>query len=149
MSSAEMASLHDVYEGLDNEEECHKTEYILQFLWHDLTSAIDIVGPYFTLSGSFEAQQLNSFVTKTMLLFVQHGFCIHGLLCDGASSNLALLKQLCNHKKGNDLSSPFLYLLLMVRKWISLFAHPTRYILIIFYLDERILFLAEEYGCFV
>lgn len=107
MSSAEMPSLRDVYEGLDDDKECHKTEYVLQFLWRDLTSAFDVVGPYFTLSGSIEAQQLHSFVTKTMLLFVQHGFRIHGLLCDGASSNLALLKQLCNHKKGDDLSSPF------------------------------------------
>lgn len=26
MSSIEMSSLHDVYEGLDNEEGCYKTE---------------------------------------------------------------------------------------------------------------------------
>lgn len=46
MSSVDMASLHDVYEGLDEEEGCHKTEYMLQFLWRDISSHFDVVGPY-------------------------------------------------------------------------------------------------------
>jgi hypothetical protein len=37
-STSDMASLHDVSEGIDDEEECHKTDYILQFMWRDLTS---------------------------------------------------------------------------------------------------------------
>lgn len=72
-----------------------------------MTSDFDVVGPYFPLAGSIEAQQLHSFVTKTMLVFTQYGFSIHGLVCDGASSNLTLLKQLCNHEKGDDLTSPY------------------------------------------
>ena len=53
MSSTEIASPHDVYEGLD-EEELHKTEYMLQFPWNDIVSDFD-VGPYFSLPGSIEA----------------------------------------------------------------------------------------------
>ena len=68
MSSSDMASLHDIYDGLD-EEECQKTEYMLQVLWRDLSSNFDVIGPYFTLSRTIEAQQLHSFVMKTMLLF--------------------------------------------------------------------------------
>lgn len=56
MSSSEMASLHDIYDSFNEEEECQKTEYILQFLWRDLSSNFDAIGPYFTLSGSIEAQ---------------------------------------------------------------------------------------------
>jgi hypothetical protein len=102
-----MSSLHDVYQGLDDEEECHKTEYVLQFLWRDITSNFDVIGPYFTLPGSIEAQQLYSYVMKSMLALNQYGFIICALLCDGASCNLAVLKQLCNHKKGDELNSPF------------------------------------------
>lgn len=107
ISSVDMGSLHDVYEGLDEEEECHKTEYILQFLWRDVSSDFDVIGPYFNLSNSIEAQHLHSFVTRTMLVFVKYGFRVLGLLCDGASSNLALLKQFCNSKKGDKCISPF------------------------------------------
>ncbi len=32
MSSEEMLSIHDVHDGLDSGEACHKTTYILQFL---------------------------------------------------------------------------------------------------------------------
>jgi hypothetical protein len=44
---------------------------------------------------------------KSMLALNQYGFIICALLCDGASCNLAVLKQLCNHKKGDELNSPF------------------------------------------
>ena len=93
MSSSDLNSLHDVYEGLDNEEDCHKTEYMLQFLWRDISSEFDTIGPYFTLTGSIESRFLHSIVVKTMLVFQQYGFRVRGLLCDGASSNLSLLKQ--------------------------------------------------------
>ena len=111
MSSSDMASLHDVYEGLDEEEECQKTDYVLQFLWRDVSSKFDVIGPYFTISGTIEAQNLHTIVMKTLLVFNQFGYRVQGLLCDGASSNLALLKELCGHRKREDISasivSPF------------------------------------------
>lgn len=107
MSSEDMASLHDLYEAVDADEECHKTAYILQFVWRGMTSNYDVLGPYFTLSGTVEAQQLHSIVIKTLLVFNQFNFRVRGFLCDGASSNLALIKQLCAHKKGEKISSNF------------------------------------------
>uniref|UniRef100_A0A1X7V628 Transposable element P transposase-like RNase H domain-containing protein n=1 Tax=Amphimedon queenslandica TaxID=400682 RepID=A0A1X7V628_AMPQE len=107
MSSSDMASLHDVYEGLDEEEESKKTEYVLQFLWRDISSEFDVIGPYFTISGTIEAQHLHTLVMKTLLVFNQFEFRVRCLLCDGASGNLALLKELCAHKKGKDISANF------------------------------------------
>ena len=95
MSSDDYASLHDVYESLDTDEKCQKTSYIIQFLWRDLSSEFDVIGPYFTVSSTMESKFLHSMVTRTMLAFVQHGFSVHALLCDGASSNLSLLKLMC------------------------------------------------------
>lgn len=46
MCAADMASLHDIYENVDEDEECNKTDYILQFLWRDMTSDFDVLGPY-------------------------------------------------------------------------------------------------------
>ena len=95
MSSDDYASLHDVYESLDTDEKCQKTSYIIQFLWRDLSSEFDVIGLYFTVSSTMESKFLHSMVTRTMLAFVQHGFSARALLCDGASSNLSLLKLMC------------------------------------------------------
>ena len=46
MTVEEQASLHDIYEMFKGDEKVCQTSYILQFLWRDLTSSFDIVGPY-------------------------------------------------------------------------------------------------------
>lgn len=92
MSSDDMKSLHDVYEALNEDESCQKTSYILQFLWRDLSSDYDVIGPYFTLSSTMDATQTNTFVINTMTAFHKYGFKVRCLVCDGASSNLAVMK---------------------------------------------------------
>lgn len=92
--SEELANMHDVYEGLDMSESNRKATYVLQFLWRDLSSSFDIIGPYFPLAGSVECSYLYSFVTRTMLAFQQYNFHTRAFLCDGASSNLSLIKLL-------------------------------------------------------
>ena len=82
---------------------CQKTTYIMQFLWRELTSDFDIIGPYFTCPSTVETRFLHSVVTRTVLAFTQFGFGVRTLLCDGASTNLSLLKLLCGHS--NDLDS--------------------------------------------
>ena len=99
MCSSDMISLHDVYEELHKDE---KTQYILQFLWRDLSSDFDIIGPYFNCSSSLEVKSLHSFVIRSMLVFVQFGFGVRALLCDGASTNLKLLKLLCASGNAED-----------------------------------------------
>ena len=40
MSTKDMMSLHDVYEGIDEQEECQNAEYVLQFHWRDVSSIL-------------------------------------------------------------------------------------------------------------
>ena len=47
MSYEEMSSLMDVYQSISSDARVKMTTYIVQFLWRDLTSSFDIVGPYF------------------------------------------------------------------------------------------------------
>lgn len=107
MSSDDFSSLHDVYDGLDVNEKCQKTTYIMQFLWRDLTSDFDIIGPYFTCPSTIETRFLHSIVTRTMLAFTQFGFAVRALLCDGASTNLSLIKLLCGHSNDMDTITPW------------------------------------------
>ena len=64
MSSKDQASLTDVYKVLRDPDSCSQTLYILQFLWRDLTSEYDIVGPYFTSSSTVDAKFVISCVLK-------------------------------------------------------------------------------------
>lgn len=109
MSSDEFISLHDVYEGLLEDDKCQKTSYIVQFLRRDLTSSFDVVGPYFTSSSSLEMHSLHAMVVRSMLVFSQFGFHVRALLCDGASSNLSLIKLFCGYVNDEvkDIETPW------------------------------------------
>jgi len=56
MTSKNLVSLNDVYSLLQKSDASKQTSYILQFLWRDLTSVFDIVGPYFTCSSTVEGK---------------------------------------------------------------------------------------------
>ena len=88
MTSDDFSSLHDIYEDLDREEQCQKTTYVVQFLWRDLSSDFDVIGPYFNIPSTMEAKYLHFLVTRTILAFTHLGFGVKTLLSDGASSNL-------------------------------------------------------------
>ena len=61
MTPGEMSSLHDIKSHNDDTETEH-TFYILQFLWRDLTSSFDIIGPYFPSSETFKAKHIIGYV---------------------------------------------------------------------------------------
>ena len=92
MTHEDMANLLDVYQTLDAEAATQSTTYILQFLWRDLTSSFDLVGPYYTSSGAFESKFIVGVVLETVKLYHLYGFNTSLLVCDGASSNLSTIK---------------------------------------------------------
>ena len=106
MSSDDQSTLHDVFQLFDKDHRTKQTKYILQFLWRDITSSFDIVGPYFTSSGTVEAKFICSCVLETIKLFQVcfympnfilivlqvNGLRTNILICDGASTNLSVIK---------------------------------------------------------
>ena len=92
MTLKDLASLNDVYSLLQNPEAKKQTSYILQFLWRDLTSEYDIVGPYFTCSSTVDSKFVLACVLETVKLFQCHGLKTSVLMCDGGSSNIATIK---------------------------------------------------------
>ena len=89
MTSKDQASLHDIYQTLDGTESTQQMSYILQFLWRDLTSSFDIVGPYFTCCGSLASKFILACVLETLQMY---GFKTSILVCDGAAANLTTIK---------------------------------------------------------
>ena len=94
MSSNDQASLTDVYKVLKDPDSSKQTSHniILQFLWRDLTSDYDIVGPYFSSLSTVDAKFVMSYVLETIKLFQFHGFKTILLVYDGASSNISAIK---------------------------------------------------------
>ena len=94
MAEDELPAPHDVY-SLAIQSGCQKTSYIVQFLWRDLTSGYDMIGPYFPVANSMDSNTLQEFFLQCLKAFSVHGFRVSIVLCDGASLNLTLLKMLC------------------------------------------------------
>ena len=92
MTPKDLASLTDVYSLLQDSDAKKQTSYVLQFLWRDLTSEYDIVGPYFTCSTTVEGKFVLACVLETVKLFQSHGLKTSVLMCDGGSSNIATIK---------------------------------------------------------
>ena len=92
MTPKDQASLNDVYKLLKDQDDSKQTSYILQFLWRDLTSEYDIVGPYFTSSSTVDAKFVMSCVLETIKLFQFHGLKTSLVVCDGVSSNISAIK---------------------------------------------------------
>ena len=89
--------LHDIFASINRSGKSLKTSYILQFLWRDLTSTYSIIGPHFECEKSWDHCFLYECVLRTIKLFSLYKVLIRVLVCDGASSNVALLKVLSGY----------------------------------------------------
>ena len=91
MSPEDLSSLHDVYAMLDDEQP-QQASYMLQFVWRDLTSSFDIIGPYYSSSESMKSKFILACIYETMKIFQLYRFQTSAIVCDGASPNLTALK---------------------------------------------------------
>ena len=97
MTSTDLISLNDIYLLLQRSEGSKQTSYVLQFLWRDLTSSFDIIGPYFTSASTVDSKFVMACVLETVKLFQCHGLKTSVLMCDGGSSNVATIKACHDH----------------------------------------------------
>ena len=95
MIQEDMASLQDIYQFIDPESHTKQTSYIMQFLWRDLTSPFDVVGPYYNSSSVLESKFILLCVLETLQIFHLHGFKTWEIMCDAASPNVASIKASC------------------------------------------------------
>ena len=60
MSPDDLVSLQYICQLIECDAKTQQTSYILQFLWRDLKSGFDVMGPYFTPSKTFENKTILS-----------------------------------------------------------------------------------------
>ena len=80
---------------------CQKANYIVQFPWRNLTSGYKFIGPCFPISSSVDSNIPQEFFPLSLKVFSKYGFIISIVFCDGASSNLTLLKLLCRSPRAS------------------------------------------------
>jgi len=98
VSEDELKVLHDVY-STTVQPGSQKASHIVQFLWWDLTSGFDLIGPYFPVESSMTSTVLQELIMLCLKALTSYGFKVSILLCDGASSNLTVLKLLSGNPK--------------------------------------------------
>ena len=91
MSHEEMSSLAD--KTLNEDYKGCQTSYIMQMLWRDFTSEFDVVGPHYTSDTTFSHDKLCPILMDTIQQFHLCGFKTVAVVCDGASSNLSMIKE--------------------------------------------------------
>lgn len=104
-SEDDLKVLHDVFNAAV-QPGAQKASYTVQFLWRDLTSSFDLIGPYFPVGSSMDSSVLQELVMMTLKAFTSYGFKVSILLCDGASSNLTLMKILAGQPRRQFSSRP-------------------------------------------
>ena len=71
-----------------------QTTYVLQTLWRDLMSSFDVIGPHFTNDATFPHHMLCSVLMESIRQFYICGFEVVVVVCDGASSNMTMIKEM-------------------------------------------------------
>ena len=69
MTERDQATLHDVFQCMSPDQQVQQTTHMLQFMWRDLTSSFDIVGPYFSTAETMSAKFVFACVLETIELF--------------------------------------------------------------------------------
>ena len=92
-------NLHDVFQTLQSTDPV-PAEYILQFLWRDVTSSYDIIGPYFSFKATIDHATVVETLMETTSAFSNLGLKTACVVCDGASSNLAAIKLITDGQRG-------------------------------------------------
>ena len=91
MEESEYAFIKDVFTP-HGQNKPRGAKYVLQFLWRDLTSKYDLIGPYFMSPQSVDHVFLTGCLFETMRALHAYDFRIICLACDGASTNMTVLK---------------------------------------------------------
>lgn len=98
-SAEELKVLQDVVYSTAVQTGSQKASYIVQFLWRDLTSGFDLIGPYFLVESSMSSNVLQELIMLCLEALSSYGFKVSILLWDGESSNLTVLKLLSGNPK--------------------------------------------------
>ena len=92
MNSDDLPFLHDVYSFLNEDEKIKGTHYILQFIWHNLSSKFDIIGPHYSSAQGFDNKLTMASLQDALYFFEAYSFHVLAIIGDSASCNHTVFK---------------------------------------------------------
>ena len=102
MSEEDFVQIKDLCSKQNDEQEAPQyiiyAQYILQFMWRDLSSDFDIIGPYFSSTRHLSQSFIMECLLETMRVFHANDLIVTCLVCDGAATNLSLIKTTLGQK---------------------------------------------------
>ena len=104
MSVDDLQNLTDLYRSINSSDESSSTR-ILQVLWLDRTSGMDIPGPFYPSPSGMSHTQIVACIRDAIETFHFVGFTTSLVILDGAQSNLTAIKELCFEDPGRFTSS--------------------------------------------
>lgn len=87
-----MRSLIDVYKSYCGQDSAETGESALVFLYRDLTSDFDCIGPHFLFAKCANANVLWILTFEAMRLFHRNGLETYALIFDSATTNMKMVK---------------------------------------------------------
>lgn len=94
MTDSEMSGLHDIFETVRPDGNTLRASYVLQFLWRDMTGSFDVLGPYYTSASTLDSKFVLVCLYDCIRLLQMYGFQTSAIVCDGAATNLSLMKSM-------------------------------------------------------
>lgn len=146
VTPGDLSSLNDIYKILQDPGTNMQTSYILQFLWRDLTSSYDIVGPYYTSSTYVENKFAAACIFDTIKLFQYHGLKTSLLICDGGSANVSVIKTSHGHHGAYSLNKDTTDVF-EVQPWMNNPFNPPNKIYWMIYLSHQVFIIKSKYKC--
>ena len=92
VNSDDLPYLQHVYSLLDEDEKIRETHYMLQFVWRDLSSKFDIIGPYYSSAQGFDSKFTMACLQDALYFFEAYSFHVLAIISDGASWNYTVFK---------------------------------------------------------
>jgi hypothetical protein len=85
----DLASMRDVFKRLDDDEDpgASDPQYVLQFLWRDEDTNLDVIGPWFPWKKNVSALETSILFWKVVKAFSQVNMQTHAVIFDGSSIN--------------------------------------------------------------
>jgi hypothetical protein len=84
-----------VTETGDNPRHLKRSQYVLQFLWRDMTSDFDLIGPYYTSTDGLNAEWTYHCMWETIRTLNRFGFQTDLVVLDAATTNMAMIEMCC------------------------------------------------------
>ena len=91
--------MQDLYSVLNDKPDAKKVDYMMQRLWRNTSSSCDIIGPYYSSTGTFKAKYMIVPIMDALQNFEAFGFHVSVLIVDGASANLSMFKISDGHRR--------------------------------------------------